>query len=100
MRCCKTLTACFSMENWSFRRKEHVMPCCGTPLALFCNRHGMLWSESPLPNKRMHRQGGGRAEFAQNVLRRETPQSSGGGPKVGLAPEKTAPVWIQAEIEN
>lgn len=69
------------MENWKFRIKERGMFRCGTPLALYSNRHGMVCGESPLPIKHMHRQGGGRAEFGKNILERKTPQSSGGGPE-------------------
>jgi hypothetical protein len=58
------------MKNRESGRKKAVIVCCGTPLALYRDRHGMLHGKSPWPKKRMHRKGGGRGEF-ENILERK-----------------------------
>lgn len=78
------------MKNRKFERKEPLITCCGTHLALYSNRHGMLREKSPWPNKRMHRQGGGRGEFEKNSGKEKLLNQRVAARKVDLVPEDTS----------
>lgn len=80
------------MENRNLERKERVDVCCGTHLAGYYGRHGILHEKSPLPNKRMHRKGGGRGEFGKYSGEEKLLNHRVAARKVDLAPENTATV--------
>jgi len=78
------------MKNRKLERKEPGIVCCGMPFALYLNCHGMLRGKSPLPNKRMHRQGGGRGEFEKYSGEEKLLNHRVAARKVDLAPENTS----------
>ena len=78
------------MENWIWERKGCVIICSGTHLALYLSRHGMLRGKSPLPNKRMHKKGGGRGEFEGNSGEEKLLNHRVAARKVDRAPEITS----------
>lgn len=78
------------MENWIWKRKGCVIIGSGTHLALYRVRHGMLRGKSPLPNKRMHKKGGGRGEFEENSGEEKLLNHRVAARKVDLAPEKNS----------
>jgi len=88
------------MENGSPERIKAVIGWYGTRLALYRDRHGMLRGKSPLPNKRMHKKGGGRGEFEGNSGEEKLLNHRVAARKVDLAPENTSNCLLQAEIKN
>jgi len=75
------------MKNGKFGINEPLIACCGTHLALYLNRHGMLRGKSPLLNKRMHRKGGGWGEFEKYSGEEKLLNHRVAARKVDLAPE-------------
>jgi hypothetical protein len=75
------------MKNAIFETKESVVICCGTCLAMYQDRHGTECGRSPLPNKRMHRKGGGRAKSGKYSGEEKLLNHRVAARKVDLAPE-------------